>query len=95
LTQDIKISQISDSDEEYVYDVEINEGGSATEHRVTLSVEDYEAITDTEIEPEELIQKTFEFMLDREPKESILGEFSISEVEYYFPEYREEIMGTE
>ena len=93
--EDIKISLVSDGNEEYIYDVEINEGGSTTDHKVTLSLEDYEAITDTEIDPEELIRKSFEFMLEREPKEAILGEFNIAEIEQYFPEYREEIMGSE
>lgn len=92
---DIKISLLSDDNDEYLYDVEISEGGSTTEHRVTLFVEDYENITDTEIDPDELIMKSFKFLLEREPKEAILGEFNITEIAQYFPEYNFEIMDSE
>jgi len=92
---DIKITLVSDDNDEYVYDVEIEEGGSATEHRVILSAEDYEAITDTEIDPDEFVKKSFEFLLEREPKESILGEFNLTEIGQSFPEYNDEIMDSD
>ena len=41
--------------------------------------------------PEELIRKSFEFLLEREPKESILSRFDLSVISRYFPEYEREI----
>jgi hypothetical protein len=34
-----------------------------------------------------LVEKSFEFLLEREPKESILSEFGIMVIAKYFPEY--------
>lgn len=89
---EIKVELVSDENEEYVYDVVVDESGSTTEHRVTFSVEYYEEITDTAIDPEEFIKKSFEFLLEREPKESILGEFDLSEIADYFPDYKDDLM---
>jgi len=40
---------------------------------------------------ERLVRETFLFLLEREPKESILRRFDLSVVERYFPEYPAEI----
>lgn len=42
-------------------------------------------------DPEGLLRASFEFLLEREPKESILGSFELPVIERYFPEYRERI----
>ena len=44
-----------------------------------------------EDQPERLIQASFEFLLEREPKEAILSEFELPVIERYFPEYPREI----
>jgi hypothetical protein len=36
---------------------------------------------------EELVRESFRFLLDREPKESILREFKLSVITRYFPDY--------
>jgi len=41
--------------------------------------------------PEGLIARTFEFLLAREPKESILPKFDLQVVGRYFPEFEQEI----
>jgi hypothetical protein len=35
----------------------------------------------------DLLRRSFEFLLDREPNTSILREFDLSTIEHYFPEY--------
>ena len=40
---------------------------------------------------ERLVEASFEFLLEREPKESILRSFSLSDIERYFPEYPNQI----
>jgi len=67
--------------------VRVTEGGSWTEHRVTVERADYERLTNLVVLPEVLVQKTFEFLLDREPKEGILRQFELTVVARYFPEY--------
>jgi len=92
MVDDIRLDLISDENEEYVFDVVVEESAATTEHRITFTVEYYEEVTDRELDPEEFVKKSFEFLLEREPKESVLGEFDLSEIEEYFPEYKEEIM---
>jgi hypothetical protein len=41
--------------------------------------------------PEDLVKKSFEFLLEREPKESILRSFNLKIISNYFPEYEKEI----
>ncbi len=89
---DIKVSLVSDDNEEYIYDVEVNEGGSATEHKVTLSFDAYEALEDVYTEPDELIKKSFEFLLEKESKESIQDEFNLMDIGKNFPEFQEEVL---
>ena len=47
--------------------------------------------TGGKIAKEELIKKSFEFLLEREPKESILSRFNLRIINQYFPEFEEEI----
>jgi hypothetical protein len=38
-------------------------------------------------DPERLVQASFEFLLEREPKEAILRQFELADIGRYFPEY--------
>ncbi len=72
------------------YRVKVTEGGSTTKHRVTLR-RDALLRYGGDVPPERLLEESFFFLLEREPKESILQAFEISVIEQYFPEYPEEI----
>ena len=71
--------------------VRVIEAGSETTHDVTVSPNDYTRLTSGKFEPEELVRRSFEFLLEREPKESILTRFDLSVIGRYFPEYEREI----
>ena len=71
--------------------VRISEGGSETTHDVTVSANDYTRLGGGKVEPEELVRRSFEFLLEREPKESILTRFELSVIGRYFPEYEREM----
>jgi len=71
--------------------VRVIEAGSETTHDVTVSPNDYTRLTNGKIEPEDLVRRSFEFLLEREPKESILTRFDLSVIGRYFPEYEREI----
>ena len=71
--------------------VRVIQAGSQSTHQVTLDPKDYARFAPATAEPEELIRKSFEFLLEREPKESILGRFDLSVIARYFPEYELEI----
>jgi hypothetical protein len=71
--------------------VRVIEKSGASTHRVTLTDKDYRRLTAGKIEPHELIRRSFEFLLAREPKESILPEFDLPVIGRYFPEYEREL----
>ncbi len=71
--------------------VRVIETGSESTHQVTLNPKDCARLAGATTEPEELIRKSFEFLLEREPKESILSRFDLSVISRYFPEYEREI----
>jgi hypothetical protein len=75
----------------YNFTVTVREGGGSTEHRVTLTEEDYQRLTGGEVAPEALVRASFQFLLEREPKESILRSFDLTVISRYFPEYEGEI----
>jgi hypothetical protein len=71
--------------------VRVVEPGSESTHQVTLDPKDSARLAGGAVEAEELIRKSFEFLLEREPKESILGRFDLSVISRYFQEYEREI----
>jgi len=72
--------------------VEIIEGERISEIKINLDKGYWEKLTSGVHTPEELIRKSVEFLLQREPKESILKEFNLWVISKYFPEYEKEIM---
>jgi hypothetical protein len=77
------------------YEVEVTESdgsGSQTTHQVTMDKGYYMDLTERgRTIPEEFVRKSFEFILDRESKDSILRQFDISQINNFFPEYEKEI----
>lgn len=68
------------------YHVTVDDGRSATTHLVTVWPSDVQRYA-PEATPEALIEASFDFLLSREPKESILARFELPVIERYFPEY--------
>ncbi|MEA3402960.1 MAG: hypothetical protein U9R79_17095 [Armatimonadota bacterium] len=77
--------------DEFTFVVTVEEGGSTSEHTVTVDDDYYETLTGGEISKEELVRRSFEFLLEREPKESILSRFKLQVINRYFPSYEDEI----
>ena len=61
--------------------------GTTTSHKVTVKPAFYEKLTGGRVTPEELVEKSFEFLLDRESNTSILRSFDLPVIGQYFPEY--------
>src|SRR5262245_48255585 len=57
------------------FEVVVREGEGETRHHVTMSREVCERLTAGKHTPERCLEAAFRFLLDREPKESILGRF--------------------
>lgn len=72
--------------------VTIEGHGTETRHLVTVpqALVDQVAPGST---PAAVVEASFRFLLDREPKESILGEFELGVIGRYFPEYESALSG--
>jgi hypothetical protein len=91
MTAKIEVEKIGEGE----FQVRVIEGTSLTSHRVTLKTEDYERIADRKgkrkVEASELVGCAFEFLLAREPKESILQQFDLSIIGRYFAGFEREM----
>lgn len=72
------------------FDVVIHEGASETRHRVSMSRADFSRLGKGR-GAERVIEAAFRFLLDREPKESILSRFDVSVISHYFPQFEHEL----
>jgi hypothetical protein len=82
----IQITKIDDT----TFDVMVTSSNTTT-HRVTVSANYSSKLTEDTMTTESLVEKSFEFLLEREPNTSILRSFELSVIERYFPEYVTEI----
>lgn len=72
---------------------EVDDGRTAGRHDVTVGRDDADrlAAAHDDAAVERLVDETFRFLLEREPRSSILRAFDITVVGRYFPEYEAEI----
>jgi hypothetical protein len=71
--------------------VTVREGSSESQHEVTLSQRAYADLTGGRTPPDALVREAFVFLLEREPKESILRRFDLMVIGRYFPEFETEL----
>lgn len=70
----------------WVCHVRVEHAGERSEHTVSVSAEDLERWGRGR-SVDELVKRSFEFLLEREPATSILRRFELSVIPTYFPEY--------
>ena len=85
---DVKLTRYTDH---YEFDVTVTEGGSQTRHHVTMNDMTCRKLGGEDASPDRVVEAAFEFLLEREPKESILSEFDVSVIARYFPSFEDEI----
>ena len=87
------MAAIIDVDEQVAgeYRVTVTEGASSTTHVVTVDAAYARKLTGDKVSTAELVRRSFEFLLERESKESILRSFALPVIGRYFPEYEDEI----
>jgi hypothetical protein len=73
------------------YRVTISERNGQTTHEVVVTSETLGRYAPAGTAPERLVHASFEFLLARESKESILHRFDLAVIERYFPDYRRDI----
>jgi hypothetical protein len=66
--------------------VDVADGGSSSRHLVRVSRKDLDRWAAGRT-VETLVRDSFAFLLEREPKESILRDFDLAVIKKYFPDY--------
>ena len=62
-----------------------------TTHEVTVTDQSLSDLTNNKVTKEQLLEFSFNFLLDREPNTSILSTFDINVILKYFSDYRDEV----
>lgn len=88
MNDEIKIMKTTETD--LGWEFEINVDGRL--HYVTLTDDYYSLLTAGNITPQELVERSFAFLLSHEPASSILSEFDLKLINTYFPEFEKEIV---
>jgi len=75
-------------------EVEVQLDGRPSRHTVAVTPQDvarwgrdFDGDADEAEAVEDLVRRSFEFLLEREPPESILRRFDLAVIQRYFPEY--------
>ena len=61
------------------------------QYRVSVQKDYWRSLTGEKISSRELVFRSLLFLLEREPKESILSSFDLRDITTYFPEYKKVI----
>ena len=72
-------------------DVEVREGERASRHNVRVDMADLERWARPGETPEQLVERSFEFLLAREPLDAILKSFALHDIPRYFPDFDQAI----
>jgi hypothetical protein len=90
---DIQVACVETDPGSWTCAVRVRDDRSSSDHEVLVDEIDLPAALDGAETPdvERLVRATFEFLLEREPKESILRRFELPVVGRYFAEYPEDI----
>lgn len=80
------------TDDPLAFDVTVGEGADKSRHHVTMDKAACDKLGGGH-DPERVIAAAFAFLLDREPRESILPRFDVTVISRYFPEFETKLPG--
>jgi hypothetical protein len=78
----------------WICEVRVRDQDTVTNHRVSVAAGALARLAPGANDPEDLVHRSFEFLLQRESQHSILARFELTDIGRYFPEYEREIRGT-
>jgi hypothetical protein len=73
------------------FEVVVRHGRSETRHHVTMSRAMCERLTGGKHSPDQCLDAAFRFLLDHEPKESILRRFDVMVKSHHFPDFERDL----
>jgi hypothetical protein len=75
--------------------VTVGDDAAATRHEVTVVADVLQRLSPQDDEPTAVVRASFEFLLEREPRESILRSFHLPVIGQYFPNWEAALRGGE
>ena len=82
----IEVKQTTDGDPMQL-EVTVTDGRGSSRHAVTMRRATLERLTGGAHSAEACVGAAFRFLLDREPRDAILGQFDVAVISDYFPEF--------
>lgn len=87
----VQIVKKSEEETGWEFIAEVGENSDKIGYRVRVDREYWKKLTNERRTPEELVRRSFLFLLQREAKTSILRNFNLHEITHYFSEYEDEM----
>ena len=87
----VKATELRRDATSVVFDVSVREPSGETRHEVSVKLADLARLARKEESPAHFVERCFDFLLERESKESILRRFDVSVIGTYFPEFEKTI----
>ena len=84
---DVIVRAVGDHD----YEVRVSNRGSETNHRVRVPDGFLDQFDGADLDEVTVVEESFAFLLEREPATSIMGEFALTVITEYFPDYPAEL----
>ena len=89
----VAISVLADPARALTFHVVVRDARGESHHRVTMPDDDAARWAKLGAEPARCVEAAMRFLLDREPKESILGAFDMGVIRRYFPDFDDAFPG--
>ncbi len=86
----IEIQQLTSGDPA-VFRVTIRDARGESRHRVSLDRQTLDRLAPPGTPPECLVDAAFRYLLEREPRDSILASFDIKAISLFFPAFERDI----
>jgi hypothetical protein len=84
---DITISVTPAAAKTLTFDVVVRDARGESRHCVTIEADEAKRWAKLGAEPSDCVEAAMRFLIDREPKESILSAFDMRVIRRYFPEF--------
>jgi len=79
-----------DEGDPMIFDVTVQDEVGTSRYKVTMAPATYRKLTGGKVSPARCVQAAFEYLLERESKDSILANFDITLISAYFPMFGSE-----
>lgn len=83
----IKIIKKIENDYGWLFTVQLKVKDTITDHLVSVPLTTYRELTGGKTDPDELVIKSFEFLLEHESPKSILPEFELDTIGTYYDDW--------